>query len=43
MHEGDEPDLLAHLRHPDVLSRKDVAELDLPTFRPQRVTATVWS
>ena len=32
MHEGDEPDVLAHLRDADVLSGKDLAEIHLPGF-----------
>ena len=30
LHEGDEPDALAHLRHADVLPGKHLAQIDLP-------------
>jgi hypothetical protein len=32
VHEGDEPDALADLGHPDVLSRKDVTQIHLPSL-----------
>ena len=31
LHEGDEPDPLAHLRHPHILPRKHLTETDLAT------------
>jgi hypothetical protein len=29
LHEGDQPDVLAHLRDPDVLAGEDLTEIDL--------------
>ena len=45
VHEGDEPDALADLRHADVLSGKDVAEIDLPAVEadPAAVGHREWS
>ncbi|PYR34296.1 MAG: hypothetical protein DMF89_16055 [Acidobacteria bacterium] len=38
LHEGDEPDALADLRHADVLAGEDVAEVDLAS--PEADAAT---
>ena len=32
VHEGDEPDPVAHLLHPDVLAGKDLTQIDLPAL-----------
>jgi len=38
VHEGDEPDALADLRHADVLAGEDVAEIHLPPFKANPAT-----
>ncbi len=46
MHEGDEPEVLADLGDPYILSRKHLTEValrPLKQIRPHRVTAIVWS
>jgi hypothetical protein len=38
VHERNEPDVLTDLRHADVLSRKDLAEIHLPSFEADLVS-----